>query len=381
MLISAIFGYLFSLAQIKGESMRIKTPSLIIIFGAFLLMSFSSIPQLAIFSCEKKTKGTIFFHTDTDITITSYPHGLIRSYMVIMPERTVQTTGYSNESTGQAISNDGQLIALTCDRDNTSICIFNSKSLVDRTEIVPDSINVGYGDLYTKLDKKISLPTNCSALDGDLPPHQMSWSHDKKKLSIICGDKFNNTLLCVIEIDGKSRCFSETMDKKITYAAWSPVTDSLVVSSTTYGDSASPKVYMFDTKTRKFQLLFSGFAPAWSPNGDKIASFFVISNIPVRSGIQVYSLKEKRNTILLPNEQSKTSKITIMPYLSDVEDGSISWSPDEKQLVFSSYISANFSTLFLFDIETGDIEYLLDPHLLRVGQTSPQWSPFELKRK
>jgi hypothetical protein len=57
----------------------------------------------------------------------------------------------------------------------------------------------------------------------------------------------------------------------------------------------------------------------------------------------------------------------------------ISWSLDEKQLVFSSHlISFSFSALFLYDFETGSVQFLIDPDLFQSSQSIPEWSPYEL---
>jgi WD40 repeat protein len=371
-----IYGLLFILDHINGVTMYKKNTFFILIIGAVLVSSIPIIPQTEITHRENSNKGTIFFLADTGIATGSHPNGLRISYMVKMPEKTIQTMGYFNGSTGLATSIDGSQIAVTCDQDNTNLCLFKTTSLVDKTKIGTGSSEVGYGFLYSKVDRKLSLPKECTNIDGDEPTHQMSWSHTNKYLSVVCGDNINKTLLCVIDMDSKSQCFPETMKRKINYATWSPVNDLLIVSSVAYGSNAFPMVFMFDIKTQKFDPLFSGIAPTWSPRGDKIASFFVKGDMPIRGGLQVYSLIDKRNTILLPNEQSK---LPITPIIdSELLYSSISWAPDGKQLVFSSYLNYKMATLYLFDLDSGHIQYLLDPVLFSASLVSPQWSTFEL---
>lgn len=333
-------------------------------------------------SMDEMQKSTIFFRVFQSSKTVEYPYGYYKSYMVTMPERTIQFMGYSNGNAGQVISNDEELIAATCFNDEKSICILKTSSLIDKLEVVPDSNLVGYGDLTTNatnIIKKISLPNECTSLEDSKASHQMSWSYDNKEISIICGTKLKKTILCIVGVDGNSKCYPESTEKKIIYAAWSPKDDTLAVSSTTYTQT-SPTTYLFDPKTVKFQQIFSGFSPSWSPTGDQIASYFIINSNSDYYGLQLYSLKEKQIKVLLPNEQSKAKKFSVWPTVDEYDDEcSISWSLDEKQLVFSSHmINFNFTSLLLYDFKTGNIQFLNDPDLFQYAQMGPQWSVYKM---
>jgi hypothetical protein len=284
------------------------------------LASCTSRPQYPIASEVQQPNGTIFFRT-FNLPNPSHKYGFFRSFLVSMPERSIQRMGYDNENNGQAISKDGKLIALTCEYDQTSICILNTAHIINKILFVPDSNVNGYGYIWWAEVRKISLPKECVDLDELGSSHQMSWSFDNSKLSIVCGKKLTQTLLCIVEIDGESTCYPETMEKKIIFADWSPIADSLAVSSSTYGTTI-PTTYIFDPETGDMQFLFAGFAPAWSPSGNSIASFIINQNDPkiFYYGLQVYSVKEKKNVTLLPNENSKKIEFSVWPTVDESED-------------------------------------------------------------
>jgi Tol biopolymer transport system component len=208
----------------------------------------------------------------------------------------------------------------------------------------------------------------------------MSWSFDNNKLSVICGEKLEETILCVLEVDGKTTCYPETSDMKIIYAAWSPVNDTLAISTTTYDNDAV--TYLFTPETNSYQFLFTGFFPAWSPSGNKIASFFYVAETHLY-GIQVYTMEDRKTSVLLPNEKSKEAGFFVLPTVAERDDECvISWSPDEKQLVFSSWrgIYSN-QALLLYDFQTKEFELLTDPILFQESQMIPQWSTYQLIRQ
>ncbi len=329
---------------------------------------------------NKRTQGSIFFRTFNGPSTSDMSETYI-SYVVSMPERSIQRMGYENSDPGQAISSDGKFVALICKNDNTSICIFNSSSIFDKTSISPESNKVQYGDIQSTVITKLSIPQECFSIDKPNSAHQMSWSYDDKRISIICGTKITKTILCIINIDGNSACYPKTSDERIIFASWSPKIDLLAVSSTTY-NSESPITYLFNPNTGSFQRLFSGFAPAWSPRGDKIASFYEYKNATgnFRYGLQVYSINDKKLISLLPNSQSIQAEFEVWPTVDEREEEcSISWSVDESQLIFSSrVIHFQFSTLVLYDFNSGNIQFLLDPFLFQSAQSIPQWSPYVL---
>lgn len=362
--------------------MQSKLSLIISILAILLLSGCSNKPSLPVTPVETMPKGTIFFNAYQ----SNFPER--RMYMVTMPERKIQEMGYENSNSGYAISNDGSLIALTCFDDSDAICILETSSIIDKTKFVSESNDVGYGDIFFDDIKRFSFPDKCVKINEqppkyDYPLRQMSWSYDNSKLSIICGDKWEESILCIMGMDGTSSCFPETTEKRITYAAWSPVNDTLAVSSTTDVNMfiTSPMVYLFEPKSGDFQPLFSGFAPAWSPDGNRIASFFIYQTEPIfKYGLQVYSLKDMKNLTLLPNEQSKLAGFSLIPEVAERNnDCTISWSMDESQLVFSSRVKHfNSSNLLLYDFDSGNIQFLIDPDLLQAVQVYPQWTPFEL---
>lgn len=325
--------------------------------------------------------GTIFLRAEKSSNST-YPYGFYQSYIVSLPERRTQLMGYQNDSAGQAISNDGKYLAITCENDTTSICILETSEIVNKLEVVPNSSLVGFGYLNSANAVRISLPGECVEIDGRTPSHQMSWSRDNSKLSVVCGSKRTESLLCIVGINGDSDCFPSSADKEIIYAVWSPKDDVLAVSSTTYHKMITepPVTYLFDPETDNYDAIFSGFAPAWSPSGNRIASFFVYKTDPFTYGLQVYSIGTKKNTLALPNQASENAGFFVWPTVdeSDIEC-TISWSSDEEALVFASHMTHfSFSTLFVYYFSTGEIEYLLDPDLLEGAQLIPQWSAFEI---
>lgn len=359
--------------------MRRKPQIFIFIIGIFLLSSCVTNQKLPNMPVKEGQIGSIFFRVIGEGDRT--PGGGYKSYILDMSDKSIQLMGYNNSNVGQAISNDGKLIAVTCYDNESEICILSTSAIINKNSIVPESDKVGYGYLLTDEDMRLSLPDDCVKNDSQNSPHQMSWSYDNKKISIICGEKLVGTILCIVGLDGNSKCFPETANKKIIYAAYSPKEDILAVSSTTYSIDP-PITFLFDPETEEFQQLFSGFSPAWSPSGERIASFFVNKFDKDYYGLQVYSLEKKKNITLLPNKQSKLAGFFVWPTVAErVEECSITWSLDEKQLVFSTRFKGwGFSTLILYDFRTGNIQYLLDPDLFLDPQINPQWIPYEITK-
>mgnify|MGYP000881350415 FL=1 len=352
--------------------------TIIIVIEIIILSGCVKNQQIPLSADKNDLQGTIFFLGLTD--------EVNRGYLVSMPERNIQEIGLWNQNNSYAISNDGRLIAMACYDDDNAICIFNTSLIVPRVKIVPESDQVGFGNIFFEDIKRLPIPSNCIEINKQTSNHltplqQISWSHDNSKISIVCGDKYKESELCIIEIDGKSKCFPETTEKRITYASWSPIEDILAVSSTTYSDPTSV-TYLFNPHTGDFDMLFSGFAPAWSPSGERIASFNLENpnSFPFIYILQVYSFEKKEMSILLPNKQSEKAGFSLWPTVDERnEDCTISWSLDENQLVFSSRLRHfNFSTLLLYDFSSEEIQFLFDPDLLRAIQVYPQWSPFEL---
>jgi Tol biopolymer transport system component len=187
--------------------------------------------------------------------------------------------------------------------------------------------------------------------------------------------------LWLMDTDGQNKGPLTKGEVQCSAPAWSPDGQRIayerrpLVSEDGSSGPGTPRVWLLDLQTREARPLFAddqtlGYAPAWSPDGDKLAFFD-----PTNGGIAIYELQSGELSFI-PNEMG----------------GMASWSPDGETIAYPQFFLQGrqfYSHLLLYTLADGstwDLSFLTSPDyesggsgstsgLAGVEDGSPSWSP------
>jgi TolB protein len=174
--------------------------------------------------------------------------------------------------------------------------------------------------------------------------------------------------LWLIQSDGKNaHRLLECDESQCAGASWAPGGDrlayerrSLNVDFGAAGMGLGPsRVWLLDPKSGETQPLFSdsqklGYAPRWSPDGQRLAYF------DPEAGVRILELDTGASQ-LFPNQLGEMG----------------AWSPDSQSLVLVDLLFAGedyFSYLVLADLTDGTTQILTDEQT-QISEGSPVWAP------
>jgi Tol biopolymer transport system component len=252
------------------------------------------------------------------------------------------------------------------------LCILDANAIPDIRNYPPK-----FSNLPKLIKNEIDLPGSCDV--KSLPPwglSSVSWSHDGKKIAIVCEQYEGNTVIdssvCIVLPDGgNGTCWDKTSKSynHVKRISWSPMSDVLAISAN--------GLFIVDPKGNNATLLKNnGWSPTWSPDGKQIAYF--------RQGE-----KQGDYQIVIMNSDGSNEQVLYTPPVSNDYNDTyyriipsceqisglcrLAWSPDGRYIAFSSDWTENFWVIFRIDIKTGAIIFLT---VHQGGKFSePDWSP------
>lgn len=257
----------------------------------------------------------------------------------------------SNAWGGAVWSPDGKLVAVPCGENKfkPDICILNISQADDCKPIMPE--------------KRISLYEGCYQTTGDEVVglgggiRSISWSPDNLHLAITCGNR-SPYLLCFQSLDGISDCWDRSLD--VSYANWSPIDKNKILVQN------DEILYLSDSTSSLRTVIGEGYSPIWSTSGRKVAYLS-----PDQTQIIVSNIQNDGKTI---------KRVYQLPFIANCEETgkkcTLSWSPDDKYIVFASALEntcCNFH-LFRLDIFSGDVIDLTN-QTEQGHSIFPNWKP------
>jgi dipeptidyl aminopeptidase/acylaminoacyl peptidase len=190
----------------------------------------------------------------------------------------------------------------------------------------------------------------------------LDWHPSRREM--IIGTRFANTLqIHRVSMPGGARTQLTFFPDRIVDALYSPVSGDTFVFRKDTGGGEFYQIYRYDVKTGKSTLLTDGKSRnggvQWSPKGTWIA-FTSTRRNGRDSDIWVMDpMKPDSARMLMQNTESGWSPQA--------------WSPDEKTLLATQYISAEESTIFQIDTTTG-ARTPVTQRTAQTGYQSPRYS-------
>ncbi len=307
--------------------------------------------------------GTIIFsaasrtHTHNNELFLTNPEGLVFSKL-------------HGSYYGQiALDHSGRLIATRCGYQDDYLCILDLSQTINYSTFPLPTPSIE-SDLKIK---ELKLPVSCQ-WNEDSPRQIISieWTRNNDLVLVCSGPQDDaNEEVWEISLDGTENMWEKDRSIGITKVIPSPTEDTYLVNS-------GFKNSIVDDEGNVIFDLPDGKLPAWSPDGNRIA-LFAFTN-PPRNGLAIYDLETKKQSwIYKQPEQDNASRETfICGFCGGNENGRISWSPDGTQLVFSaSHFGSWVTALFIADLLSGKISYLIPSLQILDRLSSPTWSAID----
>jgi Tol biopolymer transport system component len=243
--------------------------------------------------------------------------------------------------------------------------------------------------------------TNEKALTHDGHSHSPSWSPDGKYILFIHyaalrtpwpseenGDKTQHpTELYVMNRDGGNPHLIQRFEPDIFQAAWSPDGTAIVVETTDRppGSRPGPYLYLVSPEGRGDPLLLFPYIagqPAWSPDGKKI--FYsrrsdqtcapLPDPIPPALRALVAQMPCWPWTDWVANaDGSNAIQLLVKNDISYTGEGNPTWSPNGKQVAFSSVVDSEWSTQIFVRNEDGSGMQQLTNDPAWINCEHPSW--------
>lgn len=190
------------------------------------------------------------------------------------------------------------------------------------------------------------------------------WSPDGRKLAFTQYN-YESSKIYITDYRGKNELVLTNDFVRSSEPSWSPDGKWIVFSSgTSYSDDG---IYIMRTDgSNKVKIAFTSnwdFSPIWSPDGKNIA---FISRPDYGTKI-VVSPKANLDIYIVNVETKNLIRLTDNPY----SDGEFSWSPDGKEIVYTSW--RGDYEIFVIDINTKSNIRLTNSRYPNCGH--PSWSP------
>jgi Tol biopolymer transport system component len=228
-----------------------------------------------------------------------------------------------------------------------------SQSKVDSSYDVMSSLDM---DIYIMDADGSNQAVFISSPEWEQSP---SWSPDGKRI-VFESDVEGNDEIYIVSIDSgvfTRLTFNSASDNS---PSWSPDGTKIAFASDRDGDDPSDisfyEIYVMDAdggnaRRLTYNSVWDG-SPSWSPDGKQIA----FSSLKDGSG-EIY---------LMDADGGNMKNLTNNP---EKEDGDASWSPDGKRIVFTSWRD-NGADIYRMDIDGGNVRRLTFD-----GAGFPAWSP------
>jgi hypothetical protein len=264
-------------------------------------------------------------------------------------------------------SHSGRMLAVGC---SDGICILDMSTLprINRDEGEMGMMNSHPKVLYTlsasPLCQEVYTYGAGNSYSGIL---SMSWSPDDLSIAAVCGSEKpdDQRSLCIYKTNGTKQCWADENVKDILRIGWSPTDPNLlVVAGLPYVNHKS-SIYLVDSEGNGRTFIAEGWSPAWSPDGKTIA---YLNATPDHLGIWYFELEEQKIS-----SQPITSKQPLSFDCSGFTGTCrISWSPDQKYIVFASSTYGVGIHLFRVNRQTGELFQLVDDRIISYP-SEPDW--------
>ena len=195
----------------------------------------------------------------------------------------------------------------------------------------------------------------------------IAWSPDGKRLAFVAGSQGRDRLYVVDSDNGNVLQRHDVPCEQLSYPAWSPVSDSIVVLGLSRGRS---DLWLVHARTGQSERLtddaWDEKEPTWSPDGRRITfasdrlAPVVLHPEPPDSGFGRYGIYD----------MDVASRATRLLLDTSGDDHGPAWSPDGRKLVFITDRSGS-PNLALYDGADNSIVQLTD---LTGGVQSLSWS-------
>lgn len=268
-----------------------------------------------------------------------------------------------------ALDHLGRLIAVRCGYQDNYLCILDLSQSINYSTFPLPTPSIELDPII----KELELPVSCQ-WNEDSPRQIISieWTR-KNDLILVCSGPQNNADNEVWEmsLDGTQNLWEKDQSAGITSVVPSPTEDFYLVNS-------GFKNSIVDNEGNILVILPDGRLPAWSPDGNQIA-LFAFTN-PPRNGLAVYDLETKEQSWIYkqPEQDNASRESFFCGFCGGNENGRISWSPDGTQLVFSaSHFGSSVTALFIADLLSGKISYLIPSLQILDRLSSPTWSAID----
>jgi Tol biopolymer transport system component len=282
-----------------------------------------------------------------------------------------------------AWSPSGRWIAAGCYNEDgvaREICILDANTIQKPSELISFSETN-----FAKTISRFSLPKNCLEFekyyigrDSYRGISSISWSKDETQLIVVCGTRGNDQAYemhlqtCTLTLKGEASCWDSELGRRITNATWSPK-DDLIVAST--GPGIDSEVYLFNPDGSSPNHIADGWAPEWSPDGERIV-FFRYENM----GHDFSDTKGAGGISIINKDGTDEEWLKLFEWITEYDYPNmmfagyinilscwsqcrITWSPDSRYLAFHSHSTdccQGAPELFRLDTNTGEIQILLN---------------------
>lgn len=306
----------------------------------------------------KDVDGTIVFIASSSSNKPNYEIFLTTSEGLIFSRL------YGNFYGQIALNDDKNLIATRCGYQDENLCILDLEQAIDHSHFPMEPV-----ENRDPLVQKIELPNTCKLTEQNQRHiKSISWSREGNVI-LVCSDHMDglNSEVWVLSLDGKMQKWSESQSLGVVRIIPSPVDDNNIVN---FGHINELR----DKQGQKIMDLPDGIYHSWSPDGKRIA-YFALTN-SLHSGLAVFDLETNEEWWLYrqPEDGGRYEEF-LCGICEGNKYGRISWSPDGNKLVFSAtHMGGNVTALFIADLETKTISYLIPAINILDGLGSPVWS-------
>jgi len=276
----------------------------------------------------------------------------------IYPTRFVKVTGSMDWSP------NGELIATGCE-EPFFICIYDAGVFLQHKNRYP--LPVLRFENTIKPIQQIELPDECRTYIAEEVDwtrdnqvvSSISWANDNRRMAIVCGNRAMSRV-CILSRYKNSFCWPEEASYNLNRVNWSPVSDNLLVSGR---DEKDTLIYQSNVAGDQRQPLTVGWRADWSSNGKEI--IFLCD-------IDTYSDPMKFADLCIINQDGSNRRVVFhnpVPletddlyyyttfHCADQDTCRLSWSPDEKYVIFNGNIHEGFASFLMrYDLATGEIK-------------------------